>query len=90
MDAPRVPEGETMDSDQDKLLTVDREILSCVAEAGPTTARDVYERIQDAGERIRRGRVVTRRWTALERKGLLRQASEERYELSPDGRKYVR
>lgn len=90
MDAPRVSEGENMDSEQNRLLTVDREILSCVAEAGPTTARDVYEHIQDAGERVRRGRVVTRRWTALERKGLLKQAGEESYVLSPDGRQYLR
>lgn len=79
-----------MDSKQDRLLTVDREILSCVAEAGPTTARDVYERIQDAGLSVRRGRVVVRRWAALEREGLLERAGDESYELSSAGRQYVR
>lgn len=79
-----------MDANENRLLTVDREILSCVAEAGPTTARDVYEHIQDAGRTVRRGRVVVRRWTALERRGLLEQADDERYELSPAGRQYVR
>ncbi|MFB6172116.1 MAG: hypothetical protein ABEJ23_06245 [Haloarculaceae archaeon] len=73
---------------QDRLLTVDREILSCVAEAGTATVRDVYERIQSAGD-PRRGRVVTKRWTALARRGLLEPASEERYELSATGREYL-